>query len=383
MLAAWLLALTVLGGLLYWSGSTGSEKAAVGKEAPSAVEVPRSNAVPPVAAPPESRGTPPASTRPSAKETAPDQRDPSPPAAAPAPPPLNHRPEDRVPAAPGRPLIEPPPKIVSRDIPSDADNAGPQPPQEKTLLALNKPSNSVATKPDKPPTPPARVPPVGRVAIIIDDFGQSVEMARKFLEIPLSITFSVLPNEPHSREIAQMAHAARREVLLHLPMEPHGYPKINPGTGALLVSMSRDEIRKTLHSALDVSPYFSGVNNHMGSRFTQESSSMTILLAELHERKLFFVDSRTTHRSTGYTLAQKLKVPAAQRDIFLDHTQTEEFVRSQLNQLIRRAKIHGSAIAIGHPYECTLKVLSRSADRFHREGIEVVPSGELVGLPGR
>jgi polysaccharide deacetylase 2 family uncharacterized protein YibQ len=80
----------------------------------------------------------------------------------------------------------------------------------------------------------------------------------------------------------------------------------------------------------------------------------------------------------GFSLAQELQVPTTKRNVFLDHTPYEESVRSQLELLIRKAKVEGSAVAIGHPYAVTLKVLSQEADRFQKEGIAVVSAGELI-----
>ena len=175
-----------------------------------------------------------------------------------------------------------------------------------------------------------------------------------------------------------MAHAQHREVILHVPMQPQGYPMNNPGKGALLVSMSSDAVRKNLQTAFDTSPHFTGINNHMGSRFTENPGPMKVLLTELRQRGLYFLDSSTSPKSVGYSLAQELQVPSRKRDIFLDHTPSEEFVRSQINQLIRKAKIEGSAVAIGHPHEVTLRVLTKEAKRFQEEGIAVVSSAELM-----
>lgn len=251
--------------------------------------------------------------------------------------------------------------------------------EDRTVLAALHPDAAVRDAIPKPAPPPVELkPPIGRVAIVIDDFGQDLKMAKRFLEIPLPITFAVLPHQRHSREIARLAHARGREVLLHVPMEPQGYPVVNPGRGALLLSMSDESIQKSLHTALDTSPYFKGVNNHMGSRFTENEPRMELVLGEIARRGMFFLDSHTTASSVAVPVAQKLLVPTGRRDIFLDHVQTEEFVRSQLNQLIARAKTTGSAIAIGHPYECTLKVLREDPERFSRERIAVVPCGELM-----
>ncbi|MDY0041892.1 MAG: divergent polysaccharide deacetylase family protein, partial [Desulforhabdus sp.] len=229
-----------------------------------------------------------------------------------------------------------------------------------------------------PPPKTELAPPLAEVAIVIDDFGRNLEIAKKFLNIPLPLTFSVLPFQAHSEEIVRLASSRGHEVILHVPMEPRGYPRIDPGPGALLVSMSPDKIQQALRTALDAYPRISGVNNHMGSRFTEKTDSMRLVLTELGRRDLYFLDSYTSDKSVGYSLARKLNVASRRRDIFLDHTHTEGYVRSQIRQLIRKAKIQGSALAIGHPHDCTYKVILEEAERFKREGIAVVPSGKLI-----
>jgi uncharacterized protein len=244
-------------------------------------------------------------------------------------------------------------------------------------LALSSPAPK--PPPSVPePKEPSLTAPIGRVAIVIDDFGQDLEIAKEFASLPIPITFSVLPFERHSQEIAEFAHSHKREVMLHLPMEPQGYPKINPGSGALLLSMSGDEIRKTLKTALDFSPHITGINNHMGSRFTEHAVPMGIVLDEISRRNLYFIDSYTSSKSLGHTIARKLQIPAMRRDVFLDHNPSDDFIRSQITLLIRKAKIEGSAVAIGHPYKSTLRVLKAEAERFRQEGISVVSSRELV-----
>jgi polysaccharide deacetylase 2 family uncharacterized protein YibQ len=240
----------------------------------------------------------------------------------------------------------------------------------------NEPSKLI---PPQPP-PPVLTPPVARVAIVIDDFGQDLDIAARFLELPIPITFSVLPYQQYTQEVAELAHAHHHQVILHLPMEPHGYPRVAPGKGALLLSMSGDEIQKSVSNALDVSPYFAGVNNHMGSRFTENPASMKAVLEEVQKRKLYFIDSYTSPRSVASSVAQQVHVPFRRRDIFLDTNPSEEAIRAQIRQVMRRAKIQGSAVAIGHPHESTLRALSHEVEAFKREKIAVVPANEL--MPG-
>lgn len=250
------------------------------------------------------------------------------------------------------------------------------------LLAARGPDAGVRepSKSIPPLQPPPLIPPLARVAIVIDDFGQNLEIARSFLEIPMSITFSVLPYQRYTQDIAALAHEHHRQVILHLPMEPRGYPKVNPGKGALLLSMSEAAIQQSIRTALDVSPYFAGINNHMGSHFTENARVMKTVLEEAQKRRLYFIDSYTSPRSVVSLMAHEVQIPFLRRDIFLDNNQSESAIRSQLKQLRRRAKIQGVALAIGHPHEATLRALRHEVDEFEREKIAVVPAGEL--MPG-
>ncbi len=252
--------------------------------------------------------------------------------------------------------------------------------QPLPALAQPRPLN-VAAAPKAPAAPPLPdlTPPIARVAIVIDDMGQNIESLKELLGIPLPLTFSILPYQHTSREEAQLAHNQGHEVLLHLPMEPKSYPRISPGSGALLLSMSSGDIKKAVGDALDVSPYVTGVNNHMGSAFTEQEGPMEVVLDQIRGRGLYFLDSYTSPQSIGFSLARRMSVPSAQRDVFLDNVNERNYIRARIGQLIRKARIQGSAIAIGHPRYATIEVLREEAKRFHEEKIEVVPLGALVG----
>ena len=235
----------------------------------------------------------------------------------------------------------------------------------------------------KPPPQPAGVaspdisPTRAKVSIVIDDFGTDVGIAKQFASLPFPVTLSVLPHLVHSREIAELAHLEGREVMLHLPMEPLN-PKVSPGPGALMLSMPADQIRLNIKAALDTSPYFDGVNNHMGSRMTQDAQVMKTVLSEIKERGLFFVDSMTTNESKGWKVARELKIPTLKRDVFLDDDPSAEAIRSQIARLVEIAKIRGTALAIGHPRKTTLRSLQEGAAYFGEKGIEIVAVHDLM-----
>lgn len=211
-----------------------------------------------------------------------------------------------------------------------------------------------------PPPPITRIKPVTNgipVAIIIDDIGYDRKMAEGFLELDVPLTFSVLPQGTFNHSIIDQALKRDVEIMLHLPMEPGNYPSVNPGPGALLSSMNPDELIAQLNADLDRVPNVKGVNNHMGSKLTASSEQMRQIFTILKKRELFFVDSRTSADTLCRPSAELLHLPFAERDVFIDHEQTPDFVRKQLNLLIKRAKRQGYAIGIAHPHPITLDVL--------------------------
>ncbi len=219
-----------------------------------------------------------------------------------------------------------------------------------------------------------------RLAIIVDDLGRDLGALRQLLAIDLPLTLSILPGEAHARESAIAAHEGGREVLIHIPMEPQGYPAVNPGADALFVSASPDELRRRFQGYVAEVPYAVGGNNHMGSRFTEDVEGMAVVLEQLREAGLFFVDSRTTGASVAYDLARRAGIPTAQRDIFLDNVQDEAKIGAEIHKLIRLARQRGRAIAICHPHPTTLAALRRAVPELHAAGVELVPVSSLVAV---
>ena len=216
-----------------------------------------------------------------------------------------------------------------------------------------------------------------RIAIIIDDLGYDSELAFSFIDLDLPLTLSFLPFAPFTEQIAREASKSGHELMLHLPMEPKNYPSVNPGPGALLLSMDEDEIRKVLDKNLAEIPGVSGVNNHMGSAFTEDRDKIQIVLKELKKRNLFYIDSRTTNNSAGFKLASELGVPVAGRSVFLDNDISHESIKIQMERLLSLARHSGAAIGIAHPYKETLEILKDFSERMKADFI-VVPVSELV-----
>ncbi len=205
----------------------------------------------------------------------------------------------------------------------------------------------------------ARLPREGaRMVIVLDDLGRSLEAGERLAALPFPVTFSVMPYEPHSREVALLATHKGEELILHLPMQPTSYPKADPGPGALFVHMSRQTISEIVTKDIACVPGICGANNHMGSRFTQDEPGMDAALEVLGQHGLFFLDSVTTSRSCGQQMAKKHHVPYLRRDVFLDNVRDIKAIVYQLRKAQALARKKGTCIAIGHPYPETLAALA-------------------------
>ena len=265
-------------------------------------------------------------------------------------------------------------------------------PSKPTAPAKSVPAarKSSAQRPTFEIYPSKEVPPVKRpvksptldkqlplVAIIIDDLGYDKKIALKLSKLNAKLTFSILPYSPFQKSIARLSREKGFGIMLHLPMEPLEYPDVDPGPGTLLTSMTPDQLTRQLEKDLDAVPYIGGVNNHMGSKMTAESSQMYQIFSILKKRGLYFVDSRTTAETLCRPSARLFQIPFAQRDVFLDHRVEVKFIRKQLKELVRIAQRNGYAVGIGHPHSLTYQVLHEMLPDLQKE-IRLVPASEIV-----
>jgi len=218
-----------------------------------------------------------------------------------------------------------------------------------------------------------------RLAVVIDDLGRSVDEVESLERLGVPLTYSVLPYEEQTAEVIAALRRHGDEILCHLPMEPVSGQ--NPGPGALRANMDAGELRAATAAALAAVPGAVGVNNHMGSRLSADDRSMHAVLGVLADRKLFFLDSRTSPESVGYRVALALGLPAAQRQVFLDGDQRSQIIREQFARMLAIARERGAAIAIGHPHPSTIETLADEVPRAKALGYRFVPVSELLDRP--
>ncbi len=220
--------------------------------------------------------------------------------------------------------------------------------------------------------------PTARLAIIIDDLGNSLTQGLDAIALPGNITFAVMPHRKYSNKLAQRAGRLGKQVLLHAPMSTVTHRKLGPG--ALHENLNEKQLKDRLRFAIHSIPFISGVNNHMGSLLTTQSHAMTWVMEVLKEKDLFFVDSRTSARSQGYEIALRKGINSAKRDIFLDHELDIDHIHQQFKKALSIAQKYGSAIAIGHPHDSTLFYLNKVLPQLEGSEISLHSVSELLDI---
>ncbi|MBN2753174.1 MAG: divergent polysaccharide deacetylase family protein [Rhodospirillaceae bacterium] len=223
-------------------------------------------------------------------------------------------------------------------------------------------------------TPMAKRP---MIAIVIDDMGVDARRSARVIAMPAQLTASFLSYARNLRAQAMAAHAAGHELLLHMPMEPSG-SGYDPGPDVLLTSMDPDAIRVQLRRSLSSFSGYIGINNHMGSKFTSDETAMRVVMQELHQDGLLFLDSLTSGKSVGRKVANAENVVNLTRDVFLDDDPQPAAIQKQLRRLETHARKTGSAIAIGHPRDTTIAALLEWLPQAEAEGFQLVPLSALA-----
>lgn len=219
----------------------------------------------------------------------------------------------------------------------------------------------------------------GQISIIIDDMG--LGLRSKLVEVmdgPLTLAY--LPYGKNLQERTERAKKHGHEIMVHMPMEAMN-TKLDGGPKVLRGTLDDAQFQEILEWDLSQFTGYVGVNNHMGSRLTQDKRAMARVMAALKKRDLYFVDSKTIGSSVAADMAKQAGLSYAERDIFLDHEITPEFINGALRKLERVASQKGHAIGIGHPHQATITALKAWIPTLKDKGFTLVPASALLHHP--
>lgn len=218
------------------------------------------------------------------------------------------------------------------------------------------------------------------ITIVVDDFGAiSPDLLEGFLGVDKAACFAIFPDQKYSALTMQKASSQGRESLIHVPMEPIGYPRIDPGKNAILLQHTEAQIRRTLSQFITDLPDCIGINNHMGSLATTDPDVMQSVMKTLKEHDKAFLDSRTTNVSVAYQTAQKAHLKAFRNDIFLDSPNiNQSTMEAKLNRIMELSKSQNHIIAITHCHNRDkLEYLKAIISRLKKAGFTLIPLSEV------
>lgn len=223
-------------------------------------------------------------------------------------------------------------------------------------------------------------PDKAKIVIIIDDVGMNYSAAKELIEIKEPLTMAFLPYARNVDKLAKASKEAGQELMIHMPMEPMD-GDLDTGSINLKTSYSSKEFDSMMDKAFAAFDGYVGLNNHMGSKFTQDPESMRRLMDRLYQEGMLFVDSRTIHTSVAEKTANDFLVPNIARDVFIDHDPSAEGVRKSLEKVESVARKHGLVVAIGHPKTETIKALKEWIPTLESKGMVLVPVSAVVKTP--
>ncbi|MEZ0226186.1 MAG: divergent polysaccharide deacetylase family protein [Alphaproteobacteria bacterium] len=230
------------------------------------------------------------------------------------------------------------------------------------------------------PIPPAHVDShKPMIAIVMDDMGLDRKHSARAVNLPAAVTLSYLPYSAQIREQTEAAKKGGHELLVHIPMQPDR-KTADPGPDYLGSDMSPLELHERIAKNLAAFDGYAGVNNHMGSKFTRDKDGLNVVMAALEEKKLIFLDSRTSPKSVAEDVARAHHLETSHRDVFIDNEESAAAVDKSLKHLERVARHAGAAIAIGHPKDVTLDALEKWLPTLKEKGFDLVPLSKVIAL---
>jgi polysaccharide deacetylase 2 family uncharacterized protein YibQ len=216
------------------------------------------------------------------------------------------------------------------------------------------------------------------LAIVIDDGGNDLAMAKKAASLGMPVTWAILPYTRYATETAAVAKGAGIPYLLHLPMQA----MIDKDPKEYLVGkgMDRQTIKAITAKALDSLPSPIGINNHRGSLATSDWDTIVPVIDVLRERGLCFMDSRTSDKSVAYKAAQAAGITAFRNMGFLDGTPDKDSIRARFDEVIKTTVKRGNTIVICHFRPATLLFLEDLAGRYRDLPIRLVTLPEMAEI---
>ncbi|RKF07390.1 divergent polysaccharide deacetylase family protein [Oceaniradius stylonematis] len=218
-----------------------------------------------------------------------------------------------------------------------------------------------------------------RIAIVIGGLGLSQTGSHRAIEsLPPEITLAFAPTGNSLGRWMREARKKGHELLVQVPMEPFGYPEVNPGPRTLRLASSAETNLENLHWALGRLTNYTGVMNYMGARFAGSETAMAPVLGDLSYRGLLFFNDGTAGGAELASAAARKGVPYLQADIVIDASRSRDDIEKRLKALEELATARGYAAGSGSALELTVSTVADWANDAKKRGFQIVGVAALA-----
>ncbi|MCK6555550.1 divergent polysaccharide deacetylase family protein [Candidatus Binatia bacterium] len=209
-----------------------------------------------------------------------------------------------------------------------------------------------------------------RVAIIVDNLGSNLLVARELATLDAALTLAVQPLEPFAREVAELANLYQRQVLVHLP-EP-----VPAARGGGVIDQAA--VLRSLNDSLASIPRAVGVTDDREGGPLSNPVQARWVLERLKEDALFFIDGVTDPSNVACDVAGELTLPCGKASMVVHETQDEQAISTQFEKLRQIAQARGNALVILRAGPATVTALRAALTDLTAAGIEIVPASSII-----
>jgi polysaccharide deacetylase 2 family uncharacterized protein YibQ len=218
-----------------------------------------------------------------------------------------------------------------------------------------------------------------RIAIVVGGLGLSQSGSKSAIEqLPGAITLAFAPYGNSLRRWMEKARRDGHELLMQVPMEPVGYPEVNPGKHTLTTSANAAQNRKNLHWVMGRMTNYVGMMNYLGAKLGGDADALQPVLEEIAKRGLLYLDDGSAFSSKAKPAAKNAGVPFLQGNIVIDDGRSDALIQKNLKALEKLARRRGHAIGVASAFPRSVKQIALWIKQAEKRGIEIVPVSALV-----
>lgn len=218
-----------------------------------------------------------------------------------------------------------------------------------------------------------------RIAIVVGGLGLSQSGSKSAIEqLPADVTLAFAPYGNSIRRWMQKARNDGHELLIQVPMEPIGYPQINPGKNTLHTAATPEENIKSLHWTMGRMTNYVGMMNYLGAKLSANPEALYAPLGEMANRGLLYLDDGSAFSSTAGKVAKQVSLPFVQGNIIIDDGRTVRDIDKNLAALEKLARRNGKAVGIASAFPLSVRQITSWIKKARKRGIEFVPISSLA-----